>query len=420
MPSHFPFRRVFVAPAFLLLGASMAFAAQPIGPDGFTPDFEFIAGDGATNSQFGIAVDIEGDTAVVGAVGTLAGNPAGSAYVFFRFNGSWNLQTVLTPNDPTPPKSFGNSVSISGNTVVIGAGGSTTEIGAAYVFLRSGSSWAQQAKLTASDGAINDLFGAVVALDANTAVIGARLDDVAASVDQGSAYVFVRSGTSWTQQAKLTANDGATTDNFGIAVDVIGNTVIIGANQDDNTTLTDNGSAYVYTRSGTVWTQLTKLIANDTVTNGKFGRAVDFNTPTELVVGATGSDAGYIFKFDLGAWVPEAKLVPASGFVQAGISVAMQGDIVLLGDNFNTVNGSANAGAIYVFARTGATWTEVDRLTASDSAVQDQMGFSLAYDGNAAIAGAAFKDLGPNTNQGVAYTFKFFQDAIFSNGFEAP
>ncbi|MEO8671905.1 MAG: hypothetical protein ABI411_11360 [Tahibacter sp.] len=418
MLSLLPFRQFFVALALVFLSASVALSAEPIGLDGFIRDAEFIAGDGAANSQFGVAVDIEGDTAVVGAVGTLAGTPAGSAYVYFRVNGSWNLQTVLTP-DTTPPKSFGNSVSISGNTLVIGAGGSTTEIGAAYVFLRTGTTWAQQAKLTASDGAINDLFGAVVAVDGNTAVIGARLDDVGANADQGSAYVFVRSGTAWTQQQKLTASDGAATDNFGIAVDVIGNTVIVGSNQDDNSALTDNGAAYVYTRSGTVWTQQPKLIANDTLSNDKFGRSVDFNSATEVVIGATGADAGYVFKFDLGAWVPEAKLKPAVGFVQAGISVALQGDIALVGDNFNTVNGNANGGAIFVFSRTGATWTEVDRLTVNDSALQDQMSFGLALNGNTAIAGAPFKDLGLNTNQGVAYTFDF-DDVIFRNGFQLP
>lgn len=419
MLSLFPFRRFFVALALVFLSASVALSAQPTGLDGFMQDSEFVAGDGATNSQFGVAVDIEGDTAVVGAVGTLAGNPAGRAYVYFRINGSWNQQTVLTPSDPAPPKSFGNSVSISGNTVVIGAGGSTTDIGAAYVFVRNGNVWTQQAKLTASDGATNDLFGSTVALDANTAVIGARLDDVGANADQGSAYVFVRSGTSWTQQAKLTASDGATTDNFGVAVDVIDNTAIVGVNQDDNTSLTDNGAAYVYTRSGTVWTQQAKLIANDTAASDKLGRSVDFNTATEVVVGATGTDAGYIFN-KLGAvWAQEAKLKPASGFVQAGISVALEGDIALVGDNFNTVNGSANAGAIFVFARTGATWAEVDRLTVNDSAPQDQMSFSMALNGNTAIAGAAFKDLGLNTNQGVAYTFDF-DDVIFRNGFELP
>lgn len=419
MLSLSPFHRVFVALPLVLLSASVALSAEPIGLDGFIRDFEFVAGDGATNSQFGVAVDIEGDTAVVGAVGTLAGNPAGSAYVYVRINGSWNFQTVLTPNDPTPPKSFGNSISISGNTVVIGAGGSTTEVGAAYVFVRSGTAWTQQAKLTASDGAINDLFGAAVALDANTAVIGARLDDVGANADQGSAYVFVRSGTTWTQQAKLTASDGAATDGFGVALDVIGNTVIVGANLDDNTALTDNGAAYVYTRSGTVWTQQPKLIANDTLGNDKFGRSVDFNTANEVIIGATGTDAGYIFKFVLGAWGQEAKLKPAIGFVQAGISVALEGDIALVGDNFNTVNGSANAGAIFVFARTGATWTEVDRLTVNDSAPQDQMSFGMAFNGTTAIGGAPFKDLGLNTNQGVAYTFDF-DDVIFRNGFELP
>ncbi len=404
--SSLSFRRLCIMLIVTVMFASITAPVQAgvIRPKGWTQGFELIAGDGVTNSQFGTGMDIEGDTAIIGAVGTLAGTPVGVAYVYTRTNGSWNFQTKLSPSDGSPPKSFGNSVAISGDTVVIGAGGSSSEIGAAYVFVRSGTTWTQQAKLTASDGAVNDLFGGSVALDGNTAVVTARLDDISAVTDQGSAYVFVRSGTTWTQQAKLTASDGATTDNFGVAADIIGNIAIIGANQDDNTSLTDNGAAYVYTRSGTTWTQATKLIASDTSANDKLGRAVDMYG-SEVLLGATGADAGYVFVNNAGTWTQSAKLKPASGFAQTGVSVGFEGNIALIGDNFNTVGGQANAGAIFVFARTGTTWTEVDKLTVNDFAAQDQMSFFMALSGNTAIAGAPFKDIGSNTNQGVTYIF---------------
>jgi hypothetical protein len=400
------FRRLFVIFVLLAVSASPMLSTQAgvTRPNRWTQGVELIAGDGAANSQFGTSVDVDGDTAIVGAVGTLSGNPVGSAYVYTRINNSWNLQAKLTPSDGSPPKSFGNSVSLSGNTALIGAGGSSSENGAAYVFVRTGTTWTQQAKLTASDGAVNDLFGSVVALDADTAVIGARLDDVGANTDQGSAYVFVRSGTSWTQQAKLTANDGIADDNFAVGLDVLGNIAIIGANDDDNNSLTDNGGAYVYTRSGTTWTQSQKLVASDRATNDKFGRSVVMDGINALI-GATGADSGYFFTRSGGVWSEQSILKPASGFGQVGISVALEGNMALLSDNFNVVNGQSNAGAIYVFTRTGATWTEVDRLTVNDFATQDQLSFGLAISGNTAIGGAPFKDLNGNSNQGVAYIF---------------
>ena len=105
----------------------------------------------------------------------------------------------------------------------------TTDQGSAYVFTRSGTTWTQQAKLTASDGAADDYFGYSVALSGDTALVGAYWDDVGANYDQGSAYVFTRSGTTWTQQAKLTASDGAAGDHFGHSVALSGDTALVGA-----------------------------------------------------------------------------------------------------------------------------------------------------------------------------------------------
>jgi len=151
---------------------------------------------------------------------------------------------------------FGWSVAISsdGNTAIVGANldnAPSTNSGSAYIFTRSGSTWTQQQKITASDGAVNDQFGASVAIssDGNTAIVGAYLDD-APSSNSGSAYIFTRSGSTWTQQQKLTASDGADSDQFGLSVAISsdGNTAIVGAFRDDAPS-SDSGSVYIFTEN---------------------------------------------------------------------------------------------------------------------------------------------------------------------------
>ena len=132
----------------------------------------------------------------------------------------------------------------------------------------------QQAQLTVADGAAYDYFGSSVAVDGDTAVVGAQSDSIGASADQGSAYVFVRSGATWTQQAQLTAADGAATDEFGCRVALSGDTAVVCAWYDDVGANADQGSAYVFVRSGTTWTQQAQLTAADGAANDCFGSSV--------------------------------------------------------------------------------------------------------------------------------------------------
>jgi hypothetical protein len=172
-------------------------------------------------------------------------------------------QAKLTASDGAAGDSFGSSVALSGDTALVGAPyddvGANTDQGSAYVFVRSGATWSQQAKLIASDGAAYDYLGASVALSGDTALVGAHWNEIGANFDQGSAYVFVRSGTTWSQQAELTAADGTTWDSFGHSVALSGDTALVGANWDD----TCQGSAYAFVRSGATWNQQAKLTASD-------------------------------------------------------------------------------------------------------------------------------------------------------------
>ncbi|MGH2830675.1 MAG: FG-GAP repeat protein, partial [Actinomycetota bacterium] len=166
-------------------------------------------------------------------------------------------QAKLVALDPSNGDLFGVASAISGDTAVIGASQDDhalgSNAGSAYVFTRLGDQWTQQQRLFAADAASNRNFGVSVAVSGDTAVVGSNLDDPSGP-DSGSAYVFVRTVGVWAQQAKLVATDAAGNDQFGASVAIAGDTILVGANSDDLGLNADAGSAYVFTRTGTVWT----------------------------------------------------------------------------------------------------------------------------------------------------------------------
>ncbi len=318
------------------------------------------ASDGAAGDVFGIAVAISGDTVVVGAPGD--NSSQGSAYVFVKPGGGWATTSTftakLTASDGAGSDGFGFAVAISGDTVVVGAFGVGIFQGAAYVFVKPGGGWATTstftAKLTASDGGANDYFGAAVAISGDTVVVGAFGDNS----DQGSAYVFVKPGGGWvtgTETAKLTASDGAAGDQFAIAVAISGDTVVVGVNGDNFA----QGSAYVFVKPGGGWATTSafdaKLTASDGAGSDEFGFAVAISGDT-VVVGALGNNSAqgsaYVFVKPGGGWATTstftAKLTASDGGANDffGIAVAISGDTVVVGAfGNNSAQGSA-----YVFS----------------------------------------------------------------------
>jgi hypothetical protein len=201
---------------------------------------KILAPDVLEYDDFGSSISIFGDTALIGEhYDDDNGWCSGSAYVFTRTGTTWTQQAKLLASDSSEYDYFGSSVSIFGDTALIGAYGSAS----AYVFTRTGTIWTQQAKLLASDGAIDDYFGNSVLIDSDTVLIGARGDDDN-GYDSGSAYVFTRTGTTWTQQAKLLASDGTEYDGFGCSVSLDGDTTLTGAPELSS----NNGSVYVFMR----------------------------------------------------------------------------------------------------------------------------------------------------------------------------
>jgi len=235
-------------------------------------------------------VSVDGDTALISARNNDdGGTDSGSAYAFVRSGTSWSQQQKLTAADAAAGDHFGG-VSVSDDTALIGApddddGG--TDSGSAYVFLRSGTTWSQQQKLTASAPAAGDHFGGSVSVSNDTALVSAIGDDDFGQ-SSGAAYIFVRSGTTWSEQQKLTASDPDQFEGFAAVVSVSGDIALIGAPSDDDGGNTA-GSAYVFLRSGSAWSQEQKLTASDAAPSDIFGYSVSVSGDTALV-GAPSDD----------------------------------------------------------------------------------------------------------------------------------
>lgn len=377
---------------------------------------KFTASDGADGDRFGISVAIDGDTALVGALlASVNGHSAqGTAYVFERTGGTWTQIQKLVATDGAAFDRFGASVALEGDTALIGGWGAVGQRGAAWVFTRSGGTWSQQARLKADDGATNDFLGQSVALSGDTAIAGAWGADIGVNAEQGAAYIFTRSGTTWSQQAKLTAPDGMPNDSFAQTVSLDGDTALAGA---PFAKVGDNflqGAGYVFTRSGTAWSLQTKLTADDGQPLDRLGFAVglDGNTALCSALGAsfngeTNRGAAYVFTFTGGNWTQQAKVGASDGvpFDDFGQSVALAGDTAVVGADFATVGTNTFQGAAYVFARSGEQWTEQVKLVASDGEANDDLGISVATDGQRAMAGAWLADVNGTADQGAAYVF---------------
>jgi nucleoside-specific outer membrane channel protein Tsx len=374
-----------------LQAAVRATLRSPSGPSTVSgQQAELTASDGASGDDFGSSVAISGSTAVVGAD---TPNATGAAYVFVRSGTTWSQQAELTASDGASGDQFGHSVAISGSTAVVGEPYKNNGTGAAYVFVRSGTTWSQQAELTASDGTTDDFLGWSVAISGSTVVVG---ESTCCSAT-GAAYVFVRSGTTWSQQAELTASDGTFDDGFGHRVAISGDTVLVGALGKNSAT----GAAYVFVRSGTTWSQQAELTASDGASGDQFGSSVAISGST-AVVGApikkNTIGAAYVFVASGTTWSQQAELTASDGFGELffGNSVAISGSTVVVG-----APSSNGTGAAYVFVPSGTTWSQQAELTASDGVSGDFFGDSVAISGRTAVVGAPFK----NSVTGAAYVF---------------
>ena len=365
-----------------------------------------VTNDASAFDFFGTSVAISGNSVVVGAHGDDDdGTQSGSAYVFTCVDNTWSMQAKLTANDAAAGDMFGESVAISGNSIVVGAR-FDNDSGSAYVFHHCGSTWTQQAKLTANDAGADDMFGESVAISGNSIVVGSCLDDDA-GMNSGSAYIFHRSDNSWSQQAKLIANDATANGTFGRSVAISGNSVVIGAAGNR----TKSGKAYIFNRSGNTWIQQAKLTANDASGFEQFGFSVDISG-NSVVVGAPSDDdhgrnsgSAYVFTRSNNMWSMQTKLTANDAAVNDlfGNSVAISGGSIVIGARLNDGQ-ELSIGSVYVFNRTGTTWSQQNKLTANDASASDNFGISVAISGNFIIAGANGND---DTGESSGSTYLF-------------
>jgi hypothetical protein len=362
------------------------------------------------NGSFGSAVAIEGDIALVGARGDgdqYASSPplfSGAVYVYERIGNTWTMVQRLAASDPTVRAGFGGSVAFRGNTAVVGeykfgtsvAGGATTP-GSAYIFTRDPATgvWTEEQKLQASDGVVGDSFGNSVSIDVDTVVIGAILADAPAE-DSGAAYVFTRSGGVWSEQQKLVPQDGAMNDFFGTSVSISGDLAMIGSyNGEENSVI--SGSVYAFTRSGGVWSESQKLTPFDGLDNMRFGIDLSLDGGN-LLVGAylydtdtTTHGSAYHFTRDpgTGVWIEQQKLLASDGEDgdNYGWSVSLSGGRLLIGAYGDDDNG-ASAGAAYVYSSVSAC-----------AGLIENCDFEIEVPSNGTGGGWTSSNIGPYTGQ---------------------
>lgn len=366
---------------------------------------------------YSVAISADGNTVVVGAINEdskaqgIDGdasddsrNNSGAAYVYTRTAGVWTQNAYVKPSNVTDEAQFGTAVAMSGDASTFAVGASD----GVYVFVRQAASWAQQAMLTASNMESDDRFGRdglAMSHDGNTLAIGASHEDSNAtgvngdkgnnrSDNSGAVYVFVRTATTWSEQAYLKALNTGGNDAFGekVALSADGNTLAVAAPGEDSSSagdpsdnkLSNSGAVYVWARSGNAWAQQAYLKASNLDEDDAFGQGLalsaDGNT---LAVGA-----------------PE----------ESSQALGLNGD--------SADNSASRSGAVYVFTRSGANWVQKLYAKASNTQAKDQFGASISLnaDGTALLAGAHGEDskaVGVNGDQtdnslgisGAAYLF---------------
>ncbi|HEY1121782.1 MAG TPA: hypothetical protein VGE67_09285 [Haloferula sp.] len=439
----------------LVLTVDDAGARYPLTIDPIAQQAYAKASNTESEDGFGTSVAVSGNTVVIGAplessnATGVNGNgfnnyapSSGAAYVFVRDGETWSQQAYLKASNTGEGDGFGWSVAISNNSIVVGAyqedsnataingngsNNSASAAGAAYVFTRSGTTWSQQAYLKAANAGAGDLFGSVVAVAGDAVVIGANREASQATgingdsanntaYASGAAYVFVRSGATWTQQAYVKASDTAAGAEFGSALGISGESMVIGSPLAAGGT----GAAYVFVRNGTAWSQQVRLQASNSAASSWFGQSVAISGETvaagapgedsnatavngnQLNTGAQDSGAAYVFIRNGASWTQQSYLKASNTGASDGFgrTVALEGSALVVGapgedsaatgmDGNQADNNAASAGAAYAFSRTNGSWTQFAYLKASNTGSGDEFGKAIAMSNGVLAIGAA-------------------------------
>jgi len=323
----------------------------------------------------------------------------------------------LLASDGSHDDYLGWAVAVSGDVAVIGASHDEPfdlKSGSVYVYRFDGANWNEEQKLIASNGDVGSIFGTSVGIDGDVIVVGASGKDSCYD-KSGAAYVFEYDGFTWNETAYLVTSDCDEEDRFGCAVAISGNTIVVGAHQNEDAGF-KSGSAYIFKDEGTGWTELAKLTASDAAVGDNFGEAVAISYDTAVIGARYDSDLGtmsgsaYIFEMPIGGWIDmteTAKLLPSNGGEEEffGTGVAISDDTIAIG----APEADGRLGVVYIYERPVGGWITTDQenaqLTASDAAYRDYLGWDVAISGDMVIAGA-YGDDDNGDFTGSAYAFQ--------------
>jgi hypothetical protein len=388
---------------------------------------ELTPSDGAFEDNFGYSLSVDGKTIVVGAPGL------GGAYVFVEPAGGWSTTTEtakLTASDGVVGDDFGDSVAVSGNTIVVSVPNSNSGQGAVYIFVEPTTGWTtmtETAKLTASDSAPDDYFGWSVAVSGNVVAAGAPYATVGSNSGQGAAYVFVKPAGGWATtsrfKAKLTASDGAAIDYLATSVSLAGGTLVAGAAGPAEAGFESKpGAAYVFVKSASGWstgTQTAKLTASDGLEDrlgasvAIAGTTIVAGAPNEMVGSNYAEGAAYMFVIPTTGWAnmtETAKLTPPRGKANEsfGSSVGISGNSIVVGAPFFSPTYKSGAqGAVYVFARPSTGWTSTSSgVKLAEPPAFSEWGWSVGISGGTVAYGPSDCCAGDGNSGGAAYVLQ--------------
>ncbi|MDY7109553.1 MAG: C1 family peptidase [Planctomycetota bacterium] len=359
------------------------------------------APDGAGGEHFGGAVAVDGTVALIGAYWDGDnGDSSGSAYIYRYDDGAWDEEIKLVPSDGAADDRFGRAVAVHGDLAVIGASGDDDHgecSGAAYVYRFDGDAWIEQAKLLPTEGAAFDHFGYSVAVHDDLVVVGARGPSDGAG-HPGFASIYRYDGSSWQEEATVSGSGGGGRDYFGYSVAVAEDLAVVGAIWDEENG-EKAGAAYAYRFDESSWTEEEKLLASDGAEGDWFGSSVSISGDTVLV-GASWEDHGaqdigaaYVYRHDGSDWGEEEKLVAFDGSAgdYFGSSASISGDLVIVGAPRDNDMGD-DSGSAYVYFRDGGGWTLASKALALDGTAGDRFGSAIALSNGNALIGAGAID----------------------------
>ena len=379
------------------------------------PMVKLIASDEEPSDVFGCSVAVRGGRAAVGAQGHYYSGPSsGAAYILVRSGDAWVQEAEMSSPDAAGG-TFGWSISLTEDTVLIGMPGARSNTGAAYVFVRSGGAWVQQAELIAADGAAGDGFGGSVSLNGDTAVIGAPRAAFNGMTYAGAAYVFARSGSVWTQQVRLAPAGAAAQDYFGQSVAVCGDTIVVGVPGATRNGLIHSGAACAFVRSGATWIHQAEMIPLDAVAGDGIGQtiALDGDTamvgaPFAFINGMVNYGKVYAFVRSNNVWTQEAKLEGAdtTGGDHFGSSLVLEDNTAVIGAYGVHVSGLTNAGAAYLMVRSGGAWNQQAKLVPADPGTNDYFGLAVALSGDTVMVGSPYGAHIGTSSAGAVYVYE--------------